>query len=334
MAMVITSPGVGGGQLDGFAGGIGETQSPQTRQVPGSIPPLSPEKKDAGLLGGALQDATRDRRSPFLRRPAPALKPGDPLPFNPRQYASVRAAFRGQNRFRQHVQTAATLTDVLSHGLAQYRINVPVRRLKVLTKRMLILYGNLINPGSLTVVGDDLDETQTNQLSQFMTQQPELMTAVGEMNIAAVEVLGFPNYEPPQPLPIELNQPYFIDEHLGRVRYSEVTDTLVDTSDLESWIDGAIDFNRFAINVNRYLQTGELPVMPNRSRRGIYERTGGYLDNGYGAKVLGPIDQSTLRQNAPMRAGWGSVWSSFAAITLLDVDIAPRGEIPSVDDFV
>lgn len=333
MPMVITSPGVGSGQLDAFAGGIGETQSPQTRQVPGTLAPQPPEKKDPGLPPGGFQDATRERRSPFLRRPAPALKPGDPLPFNPRQYASVRAAFRGQNRFRQHVQTASTLTDVLSHGLAQYRINVPVRRLKVLTQRMLILYGNLINPGTLTVVGDDLEESQADQLSHFMSQQTELMAAISEMNIAAVEVLGFPNHEPPQPLPIELNQPYYVDEQLGRVRYSEVTDTLVDTSDLESWIDGAIDFNKFAANVNRYVQTGELPVMPNRARRGIYERTGGYLDNGYGAKVLGPIDQSTLRHNAPMRAGWGSVWSSYAAITLLDVDIAPRGEIPSVDDF-
>jgi hypothetical protein len=332
MAMVITSPGVGGGQLDPFPGGIGEVASPQPRQVPGVIAPQ--ERKDAGQLAGAVQDALREKRSSFLRRPVVAFKPGDPLPFNPRQYASVRAAFRGQNRFRQHVQTAATLTDVLSGALSHYRVNVPVRRLKVLTQRMVMLYGNLISPGTLVVSGADLDEMQSNQLSQYLTQQPELMAAIGEMNIAAVEVLGFPNHEPPQPVPIELNQPYFIDEHLGRVRYSEVTDSLVDTSDLEEWIDGAIDFNRFALNVNKYLQTGELPVRPDRTRRGIYERTGGYLDNGYGAKVLGPVDQATFKQNAPMRAGWSSVWSSFAAITLLDVDIAPRGEIPTVDAFV
>ncbi len=333
MAMVISNPGIGGAQLDALPGGIGETSSPQTRQVPGNVPVVAPERK-GGPPAGGLPDATRDKRSSFLRRPAIAFKQGDPLPFNPRQYAAVRASFRGQNRFRQHVQTAAKLTDVLSAGLAQYRINVPVRRLKVATQRMVILYGNLVSPGTLVVSGADLNEMQSDQLSQFMTQQPAIMSAVGEMNLAAVEVLGFPNHEPPQPVPMEPNQPYYVDEHLGRVRYSEVTDSLVDTSDLEDWIDGAIDFNRFAANVHHYLQTGELPVMPDRSRRGIYERTGGYLDNGYGAKVLGPVDQSTLKQNVPLRAGWTSVWSSFSAITLLDVDIAPLGEIPTVDDFV
>ena len=128
-------------------------------------------------------------------------------------------------------------------------------------------------------------------------------------------------------------QRYFIDEHLGRVRYSDVTDSLVDTSDLEEWVDGAIEYNKFAVNVNRYIQTGELPVKPERNRRGIYERTGGYLDTGYGVKVLGPIDASALRPNAPIRSGWQGMWSSYAAITLLDVDIAPHGELPSVDDF-
>ncbi|RKP56504.1 hypothetical protein D7S86_08990 [Pararobbsia silviterrae] len=316
-----------------MAGGIGETQGPQTRQLPGAAPPKPVERKDGGQLAVLIQEPNRDKRSSFLRRPVHAFKPGDPLPFNPRQYASVRAAFSGQNRFRQNVQVASTATDVLSRGLAQYRINVPVRRLKLRTLRTAIVYAQRVSPGKLVVSGDDLTEQQAELLSDYMTQQVPLLEAIGEMNVAAIEVLGFPNHVPPQPVPIEPNQRYFVDEHLGRVRYSDVTDSLVDTSDLESWIDGAIDFNRFAVNVNRYVQTGELPVKPERTRRGIYERTGGYLDNGYGAKVLGPIDQSTVRTNAPLRSGWQGMWSSYAAITLLDVDIAPRGELPTVNDF-
>lgn len=333
MVVSVTSPGVSGGQLDAFAGGVGEAQAPQTRQLPGASPAKPVERKDSRQLAALIQEQNREKRSSFLRRPVHAFKPGDTLPFNPRQYAAVRAAFSGQNRFRQHVQVAATASDVLSRGLAQYRINVPLRRLTLTTQRTVILYAQRVSAGMLVVTGDDLTELQSDQLSQYMTQQTALLEAIGELNLAAVEMLGFPNHVPPQPVPMEPNQRYFVDEHLGRVRYSDVTDSLVDTSDVENWIDGTIDFNRFAFNVNRYVQTGELPVKPERTRRGIYERTGGYLDSGYGAKVLGPVDQSTLRPNAPLRSGWQGMWSSYAAITLLDVDVAPRGELPSVDDF-
>ncbi|CAM2148043.1 conserved protein of unknown function [Pararobbsia alpina] len=333
MALSVTSPAISNAQIDALAGNVGEAQGPQSRQVPGTIQ-VRQVRKDGGQLAQLIQEQNREKRSSFLRRPVHAFKPGDPLPFNPRQYAAVRAAFSGQNRFRQHVQTAATATDVLGRALQKFRINVPVKRLKLTTQRTNIVYAQRVSSGSLVVSGDVLTEQQVDQLSQYMSQQTPLLDAIGEMNLAAVEVLGFPNHVPPQAPPMDdPNQRYFIDEHLGRVRYSDVTDSLVDTSDLEMWVDGTIDFNVFAVNVNRYIQTGELPVKPDRNRRGIYERTGGYLDNGYGAKVLGPIDQSAMRPHAPLRAGWQGMWSSYAAITLLDVDIAPKGELPTVDDF-